>query len=292
MTDTSPESPPAPPVGQPSRALAAATGSLAQNAATRAGPAPERGGQVMTPEAATARHRHAADCAARMPCTHRQEASPMRDDPTVIHLVTRARTGDQRAWNTLVERYAPLVWSICRRHQLSGTDAEDVSQSVWLTLVRQLGTIRDPAALPGWLATTTARECAKTLRAARRPPTAGRELEAQSIPDTQTVTAEQEVERAERHAALREAFASLPPHSQQLIALLIGDPPVPYTQISARLGIPVGSIGPTRRRLLGKLREHPAITALIKAEREQGSAGESTLPRRAAVAATSRPAAA
>jgi len=228
MTDTSPESPPAPPVGQPSRALAAATGSLAQNAATRAGPAPERGGQVMTPEAATARHRHAAGCAARIPRTHRQEAGPMRDDPTVIHLVTRARTGDQRAWNTLVERYAPLVWSICRRHQLSGTDAEDVSQSVWLTLVRQLGTIRDPAALPGWLATTTA----------------------------------------------------------------IGDPPVPYTQISARLGIPVGSIGPTRRRLLGKLREHPAITALIKAEREQGSAGESTLPRRAAVAATSRPAAA
>jgi RNA polymerase sigma factor (sigma-70 family) len=191
----------------------------------------------------------------------------MRDDPTVIHLVTRARSGDQRAWNTLVERYAPLVWSICRRHQLSGTDADDVGQSVWLTLVRQLDTIRDPAALPGWLATTTARECAKTLQAARRPLTAGQELEAQSIPDTQIVTAEQELERAERHAALREAFTSLPPRSQQLIALLIEDPPVPYAQISARLGIPVGSIGPTRRRLLDKLRQHPAIiTALSKAE--------------------------
>ena len=199
----------------------------------------------------------------------------MHDDPTVVHLVTRARTGDQWAWNTLVERYAPLVWSICRRYELSSADAEDVGQSVWLTLVGQLDNIRDPAALPGWLATTTARECAKTLRAARRPPTAGQELEAQSIPDTQTATAEQELERAERHAALREAFTSLPPRSQQLIALLIEDPPVPYAQISARLGIPVGSIGPTRRRLLDKLRQHPAITALIKAEQEQGNAGES-----------------
>jgi len=196
----------------------------------------------------------------------------MRDDSTVIYLVTRARTGDQQAWNTLVERYAPLVWSICRRHQLSSADAEDVGQSVWLTLVGQLDNIRDPAALPGWLATTTARECAKTLRAARRPPTAGQELEAESAPDTQTATAEEELERAERHAALREAFASLPPCSQQLLALLIEDPPVPYAQISARLGIPVGSIGPTRRRLLAKLRQHPAITALINAEQEQGSA--------------------
>ena len=292
MIDTSPECPPAPPVGQPPRALAAAAGSLAQDAAARAGPASERGGQVMTPEAATARHRHAAGCATGMPCTHRQQAVPMRDDPTVIALATRARAGDQRAWNAMVERYAPLVWSICRRYQLSGADAEDVNQSVWLALVRQLDTIRDPAALPGWLATTTARECAKTLRAARRPPTAGQELEAQSIPDTQTATAEQELERVEVHAAVREAFASLPPRSQQLIALLLEDPPVPYAQISARLGIAVGSIGPTRRRILDILRQHPAITALIKAEQDQGNAGEGALPRRAAGTTTSGPAAA
>ena len=72
--------------------------------------------------------------------------------------------------------------------------------------------------------------------------------------------------RAERHAALREALLDLPPHGQRLIAMLVADPPVPYAEISARLGIPVGSIGPTRRRCLDKLRQHPTITALVTAE--------------------------
>ena len=71
---------------------------------------------------------------------------------------------------------------------------------------------------------------------------------------------------AERYAALREAFTHLSPRDQQLIALLIEDPPVPYAEISARLGIPVGSIGPNRRRCLDKLRHHPAIAKLTSAE--------------------------
>jgi DNA-directed RNA polymerase specialized sigma24 family protein len=117
----------------------------------------------------------------------------MRDDAVVIDLVTRARHGDQQAWNTLVERYAPLMWSICRRYRLSRADTDDVSQTVWL----------------------------------------------------------------------RQALTSLPPACQQLLAMLTEDPPVPYAQISAWLGIPVGSIGPTRQRCLQKLRDHPAVAALI-----------------------------
>ena len=70
-------------------------------------------------------------------------ANRRRDDSLVTDLVTRARNGDRQARNALVERYAPLIWSICRRHRLGDADAEDVGQSVWLKLVDQLGTLRD-----------------------------------------------------------------------------------------------------------------------------------------------------
>ena len=199
------------------------------------------------------------------------EAGPVRDDLSVTGLVTRARNGDQQAWDALVERYAPLIWSICRRHRLGGADANDVGQSVWLHLVDQLDRIRDPAALPGWLATTTRRECVRVLRAVRGPRAAGQVPDAGNIPDHQAQTAEQELLAAERHAALREAFTDLPPGDQQLITLLIEDPPVPYAQISARLGIPVGSIGPNRRRCLDKLRRHPALAALTDTDTDTGT---------------------
>jgi RNA polymerase sigma factor (sigma-70 family) len=192
-------------------------------------------------------------------------AEPVRGNP-VVALVVSARGGDERAWAALVERYAPLIWSLCRRYRLDTTDAADVGQNVWLLLVDQLGKIRDPAALPGWLATTTWRECQRVLNKAQVPHAARHEPDAENIPDGQAETIEQGLLAAERHAALREAFTHLPPRDQQLITLLIEDPPVPYAEISARLGIPAGSIGPNRRRCLDKLRHHPAIAALISAE--------------------------
>jgi RNA polymerase sigma factor (sigma-70 family) len=172
----------------------------------------------------------------------RTGADPVRDNPMVIDLVTRAAQGDKHAWDALVERFIPLIWSICRRHRLGDADSEDVGQTVWLQLVDQLDRIRDPAALPGWLATTTRRECLRLLSAARGP-VAGYVMDAEIIADEQARTAEQELLAAERHAALREAFADLPPSGQRLIVLLLEDPPVRYAEISARLGIPVGSIG-------------------------------------------------
>jgi RNA polymerase sigma factor (sigma-70 family) len=192
------------------------------------------------------------------------DAEPVCGNP-VVALVIRARDGDERAWAALVERYAPLIWSLCRRYRLDTADTADVGQNVWLLLVNQLGKIRDPAALPGWLATTTRRECQRVLNRTQAPHAALQAPDADNIPDDQASMLEQ-VLAAERHAALREAFAHLPPCCQQLIALLIKDPPVPCAQISARLGIPIGSIGPNRRRCLDKLRHHPAIAALIGAE--------------------------
>jgi RNA polymerase sigma factor (sigma-70 family) len=198
--------------------------------------------------------------------------APKRDDPAVTGLVTRARNGDKHAWDALVERYAPLIWSICRRYHL-GADAGDVGQRVWLQFVGHLDALQDPAALPGWLAATTRHECVRALRAARGPHAARYALDTETISGDQAQTAEQQVLAAERHAALLEAFARLPPCCQQLILLLIQDPPVPYAQISARLGIPVGSIGPNRGRCLDRLRHDPAIAALINTEAESAGSG-------------------
>jgi RNA polymerase sigma factor (sigma-70 family) len=187
----------------------------------------------------------------------------MGDDPVVTGLMTRARNGEQQAWDALVERYAPLIWSICRRHRLAGADADDVGQRVWLQLVDHLDKIRDPAALPGWLATTARRECARVQRGAHA---AGQAPDIETIADHQAQTVEQQLLAAEHHAALREAFARLPPCCQRLITLLIADPLLLYVTISTRLNIPVGSIGPNRGRCLDRLRRDPAIAALISAE--------------------------
>jgi len=186
-------------------------------------------------------------------------------DSSIRDLVARARSGDRQAWDALVERYAPLIWAICRRHRLGRADADDVGQSVWLRLVNQLDRIREPAALPGWLATTTRRECVRILCAAQSPYATMYAPDIETLPDERAGLGDQELLAAERHAALREAFAQLPPNGQQLISMLIADPPLPYADISAQLGIPVGSIGPNRSRYLDKMRRHPAIAALMNA---------------------------
>jgi RNA polymerase sigma factor (sigma-70 family) len=184
----------------------------------------------------------------------------VRDDSSVDALVARARDGDQPAWNELVERYAPLVWSICNRYRLSRPDIDDIGQTVWLLLVGQLGNLRVPAALPGWLAPTTARECLRVLRAAHRYDLTGSSLESPMSPDSDAAI-EQEILAAERRAALRAAFADLPPRCRQLLAMLVSDPPFPYAKISAALSIPVGSIGPQRARCLDRLRRSPHLAA-------------------------------
>jgi RNA polymerase sigma factor (sigma-70 family) len=207
------------------------------------------------------------------------EAGPKPSDAPVTDLVMRARDGDQRAWDAIVERYAPLVWSICRQYWLDGADAGDAGQAVWLQLVDHIGQIRDPAALPGWLATTTRRECGRIVRAARQTWPPGHGLDVGDILDERAAPADDQLLLAERRAALRAALADLPPPCQRLIALLTEDPPVPYAQISARLGIPAGSIGPTRSRCLAKLRRHPAIAALAGAEPAWNeSPGQAVMP--------------
>jgi RNA polymerase sigma factor (sigma-70 family) len=189
----------------------------------------------------------------------------VRDDPSVVALVVRAAEGDEGAWYEIIERYAPLLWSICTRFQLSHHDRDDVAQTVWMLLVEQLGKLREPAALAGWLAVTTQRECLRVVTAARKSERLGTRLDdAMQFVDDAVI--EQEMLTAERNACLRAAFAELSPQCQRLLAILLSDPPLSYAEISETLGIPVGSIGPQRGRCLGRLRRSPALIALVEGE--------------------------
>lgn len=186
----------------------------------------------------------------------------VRDDPTVVSLVIRARSGDQDAWDEIVERYAPLLWATGRRYGLSDADIDDVGACVWLRLVEQLATIREPAALPGWLATTVRRECLRLLQARSRQVSL---VNDEQVVDPTEPTTDEWLIKQERQIALRAAFAKLSQQCQRLLSLLFSDPPTPYAEISASTGLAVGAIGPTRQRCLDRLRRSPVVAALLDA---------------------------
>lgn len=182
-------------------------------------------------------------------------------------LVRAAVDGDEDAWGRLVERYLPLIRSVIRSNGLSGQDAEDVIQVLWLRLVEHLKDLREPLALPGWIKTTTRNECMQLLKSARRTVPVGPLVEPQTVP-LAVHELDEDLLRAERHEALLEALAELPEHQRNLLVLLAADPPLSYAEISRRLGIRIGSIGPTRARALSRLRESPAMAALIETNTE------------------------
>jgi RNA polymerase sigma factor (sigma-70 family) len=185
------------------------------------------------------------------------------DDSTVSDLVDRAQKGDDAAWSGLVHRYGALVWAICRRSGLGNTDCEDVSQTVWLRLVEALPRLREPGALPGWLVTTTRRECLRVAKLVRNRKSRERP-NMDDIADNDLPAAEQKLVEAELSVVLRTAFAQLEMRCQQLLVLLMQTPKIPYVEISAIMGIPRGAIGPTRARCLTKLRERPALARWIR----------------------------
>ena len=177
-------------------------------------------------------------------------------------LVPAAREGDQVAWDAIVDRFLPLVGAIIRRHRLSEADGDDVSQTVWLRLVEHLGALREPDALPGWIRTTTRNECLRVIAARGRV----RPVDPQDGGGLDAVAADvagDDLLAAERRQALREALAELPAARRDLLLLLLmADPPLAYEVISERLGIPIGSIGPTRARALEQLRRTRALRGL------------------------------
>lgn len=183
----------------------------------------------------------------------------------VARLVDAARAGEQRAWEELVQRYLPLVLSVTRRYRLEAADAADVNQTLWLRLVEHLDEIREPERLPGWIATTVRNEAIRVLSVRRRTVTVEQVDTVGLDPQPNAEPAVDEgLLRAERQRALRDGLEELRPAHRELLVLLSEDPPPSYDQISERLGIPRGSIGPTRSRALAELRRTAALKSLIE----------------------------
>jgi len=202
----------------------------------------------------------------------------MAEASDVSRLVWASASGDQAAWNELVRRYSPLVMAITRTYQLDTVDAQDVSQTVWLRLVEHLAYLRNPEALPGWLAQTTRRECWHQIQRRHRvmpvdPHTDG------AMQRGEIVDPDAGVLRAELGQALRDGMRELPMRDQQLLRLRAGDPPKSYQEISELLGMKIGSIGPSLRRSLDRLRESNAMRAYLAAtpsgdERDGATGGD------------------
>lgn len=188
-------------------------------------------------------------------------ARPHADGLELPELVAAAAAGRADAWILLVRRFAPLVQAVCRQCGLSRPDAEDVAQTVWLRLVEHLGQVREPRALPGWIRVTTRHESLRQSARSRRTGPVDALLVGELIAD-RSDPPEIDLLAAERHAALLEAMAELPENQRRLLELLTVDPPLPYVDIAARLGIAVGSIGPTRSRALQRLRRNPVLDAI------------------------------
>jgi RNA polymerase sigma factor (sigma-70 family) len=174
---------------------------------------------------------------------------------------------DEQAWNALIERHQHIIDGVCRRYRLRPEDAADVSQTVWMKAIDNLDRIRDLRAMPGWIKTTATRAACTVLRSRGRltlldvsennsadwsplaPGPFSSEVDARML-------------HAERRAAVRDGLAELTESHRTLLSLLVADPPITYQQISDQLGLPMGSIGPTRARCLRKLADTPSIRAL------------------------------
>jgi len=171
----------------------------------------------------------------------------------VARLVRRAAEGDRGAWERLVDQYARLIWAITRDFKLVESDAADVAQVTWLRLLENVHKIDNPDRVGSWLAATARNECLRQLAARKRVVLAedGIVLEGAAISEPEV---DERLLCAERTQMVREALSGLPARWQRMLELLMADPPASYAEISDQLGLPVGSIGPTRSRCLARLR--------------------------------------
>ena len=179
--------------------------------------------------------------------------SPAEDEQNAA-LVRAAAAGDSRAWDALVSRYVALLWSIAYRHGLNENDAADVVQNTWLRLFEHIDDVREPARVGSWLATTAQRESLRIVAQHQRTVPSDDEATFDGADRLQAPLDEGLLAR-ELAGEAQAALDTLPPTWRALVLALTQDPPLSYEEIVADLGVPIGSIGPTRGRCVRRLRE-------------------------------------
>ena len=171
-------------------------------------------------------------------------------------LIDACRNGDEGAWNALVERYERLVYTVPTRYGLTPAEIDDVFQSVWFSLLRNLDKLREPDRVSAWLVTTARRECWEHRRGADYERSVTTDFDNMSIDiDGDEMPPEELVSEYRQHESLRQAIDKLQDRCRRLLWLLYFDAPIPsYAEVAEKLDMPIGSIGPMRARCLKKLR--------------------------------------
>lgn len=186
-------------------------------------------------------------------------------DADFDRLVTAALAGEATAWEGLVARLQNVAWKAIGGFDLSAEDRKDAFAATFFRLFERLDTVREPAKLPGWVATTARNEVLTLLRSRRRDVPV--DLDDLPVPAVE-VDPLGALLRGEVQRALHEAMARLPRGCQQLLRLLTVDPPLSYAEIGELLDIPHGSLGPTRRRCLERLRATPELVPFLEEARQ------------------------
>ena len=164
----------------------------------------------------------------------------------------RWRTGEDAALDELVALMSPVLWHVVRATGLDRETAEDVIQNTWLTLVRSADSVRDAQAITRWLCTSARREAWRVSKAATRIRPVDDDVLAARMPAE--ASPESEVVSNDEKALLWEAVTRLPERCQKLLRIVAWEPRPDYSSVAESLDMPIGSIGPTRRRCLDKLR--------------------------------------
>jgi len=166
----------------------------------------------------------------------------------------RWRDGDAGAVESLVRRFSPVLWHVARAYGIDAAAAEDAVQLTWMAMVRHADGIRDPLALPGWLTTVTRREAARLAQARPRETTGLDPATTPEVADPHRLPPEDVVVASLEAEALWQHVRRLPERCQRLLRVVAFAHRPDYTSLAVELGMPIGGIGPTRRRCLDKLR--------------------------------------